>query len=268
MADNFADPWKVKAFLAKFRDEPGTGCRLWDRPFPEGKAPQVGWNGTVRSVRRVAWQIEHGDMPTGMEVRSSCGVPACAAHGHLFLSTTAERCAATRAARKALPAAHYAPRGRLSDADTAIVKSMVAGGVCSPVPRKVLAELYDVHPNTITRTWNEAREDERIRAVYLARDAERTAREAAEAPAPDDCPWFAGERFDKPVTYRDLNPFETAAIYLLGKKGPEEDRWSCQRVAAYVQCTPATVRRIWRDLGDMFKAGEERREERREAMTG
>jgi hypothetical protein len=182
MTSNFDNLSKVAAFLAKFRDVPDTDCRVWSRPFAQGTQPQVWWDGAPLLIRRVAWQIAQGAPAVGMEVRSSCGVSACAAPAHLFLSTTAERCAGTQAAHKAIPVARYAQRARLSDADTAIIKGMVAGGRRSPISRLVLADLYDCSPMTITRLWAEARQEERAKAVYLVQDAERTAREAAEAP--------------------------------------------------------------------------------------
>jgi hypothetical protein len=55
-----------------------------------------------------------------------------------------------------------------------------------------------------------------------------------------------------------------ALIYILGKTGPEEDRWTVQQIAAYIQVTPATVRRIWREFLEMFRNGEEHRAERGE----
>jgi hypothetical protein len=210
-ADNFANPAKVVAFLAKWRAVPDTDCLVWTGSCNQQGQPQVGW-GTVRLAKRVAWQIANGALPTGAEVYSTCGVLLCGNAEHLAAGSGAERRMATREARKAAPAVRYAQRARISDADTAVIKGLVAGGARSPISRAVLADTYDCTPKTISRIWAEAREEERTKAVYLARDAERTARDAAEKPTLADCLWFQGERFDRPVSYAALNSLETALI--------------------------------------------------------
>ena len=74
-------------FWEKTVPEPNSGCLLWD-----GGADVDGYGitsalGHSMRTHRVAWIIQRGPIPDGMQVLHRCDVPPCVNVNHLFLGT-------------------------------------------------------------------------------------------------------------------------------------------------------------------------------------
>lgn len=69
---------------------PESGCWLWAGPWTVsgyGVARSAGKN--VRA-HRLSWEMNRGDIPSGMVVCHRCDTPACVNPDHLFLGTQVE----------------------------------------------------------------------------------------------------------------------------------------------------------------------------------
>jgi hypothetical protein len=183
MVDNFANPTKVAAFLAKWRAVPDTDCLVWSRSCNQQGQPQVGWQGTTMLSRRVAWQIANGAEPTGVEVYSTCGHSLCGNPTHLTVGTRTERHARGKALRhegeKAeLPIPSRASRASVSLTDRATIIAMDVGKwKRGGITRAVIADTFDISKGGVSRIWREARRKDHeagIVAAFLMADTARS----------------------------------------------------------------------------------------------
>ena len=69
--------------LAMSRLDADTGCRVWLASKDEKGYGQVRHDGTCRKAYKVAWVLEHGPVPAGLELDHLCRNPACINPEHL-----------------------------------------------------------------------------------------------------------------------------------------------------------------------------------------
>lgn len=77
---------RLEYFLQQLASADRSQCIVW----PFGRCYGYGrvWTGvTTMQAHRLAWQIEHGDVPSGMLVCHSCDNNPCFNPTHLFLGT-------------------------------------------------------------------------------------------------------------------------------------------------------------------------------------
>lgn len=70
-------------------------CWLWrgnvlDIRNPKKHYGSIEWKGKRLFTHRLAWQITHGEIPTGFQVLHFCDTPRCVNPFHLFLGTHKE----------------------------------------------------------------------------------------------------------------------------------------------------------------------------------
>lgn len=87
-----------RARFLKFVDPTPTdrGCRLWTGTAKSLKSGGHGsfWFGdTMVGAHRVAWLLERGEVPDGLEVLHRCDNPICVNTEHLFLGTQGDNIA-------------------------------------------------------------------------------------------------------------------------------------------------------------------------------
>jgi hypothetical protein len=76
-------------FEAKWTPEPYSGCWLWTGCVQAQGYGRFWKNKHVRA-HRVAWELHHGAVPSGMHVLHSCDTASCVNPGHLFLGTDSD----------------------------------------------------------------------------------------------------------------------------------------------------------------------------------
>lgn len=69
---------------------PHHGCLIWTGSAPKSRDglvrhPHARICGRIRYIRRLVWERDHGPIPEGMAVRSTCGQDCCVAPEYLEL---------------------------------------------------------------------------------------------------------------------------------------------------------------------------------------
>ena len=63
----------------------GNGCWEWRGARNAAGYGTVYWNGKSQISARVAWELDFGPIPEGLEVLHTCDNPPCVRTGHLYL---------------------------------------------------------------------------------------------------------------------------------------------------------------------------------------
>jgi hypothetical protein len=74
-------------FLARLGEPNERGCREWQGARQPTGYGEITVNGKSATTHRLAWELAHGPIPTGMCVCHHCDNPPCCEPSHLFLGT-------------------------------------------------------------------------------------------------------------------------------------------------------------------------------------
>ena len=137
----------IKERLASRSAPDAFGCILWRGridPKGYGRIRIGGRAGQLRTAHRVAWEVENGPIPAGMNVCHKCDVRNCINPGHLFLGTQADNIAdMVKKKRDRHPRGSVHGRAKLTEADIYAIRA--SAGV-----QQDIADLYGVEQATIS----------------------------------------------------------------------------------------------------------------------
>lgn len=108
----------------------------------------MSFRGKPTGVHRIAWILEHGEIPEGLGVLHRCDVPNCVNTKHLFLGTSAEN-----NADRDQKGRHVAPRGsrngaaKLGEYQVIEIRELLAQGLS----QRDIAARYGVQQTTVWR---------------------------------------------------------------------------------------------------------------------
>lgn len=71
------------------RTEWQDGCLIWTDLLQHGYG-RLKYQGRYYKAHRLAWELTHGAIPSGLEVCHHCDRPACVLPAHLWLATHKE----------------------------------------------------------------------------------------------------------------------------------------------------------------------------------
>ena len=140
-------------FLSRIILPDENGCAMWGGRRDE-HGGQLKINGKGTPAHRVAFQIAHGPIPPGMQVRHTCNHALCMTPAHLYAAPPP-----VKAVKEPKP-----PRKKLSDDDIQTIRTLRCEG-------KTLAEialLFHVTPPTI---YNACKGITRQRVPFLPEHA-------------------------------------------------------------------------------------------------
>jgi hypothetical protein len=93
---------RVCQFAARLKFLAPQDQKFWDRLSPNGECREwsgsrdprgygrVGWRGKVVLTHRLAWELAHGAIPSGLLVLHHCDNPPCCEPSHLFIGTQSD----------------------------------------------------------------------------------------------------------------------------------------------------------------------------------
>ena len=85
----------IKRFWSKVGPPNSNGCRLWiagksSTGYGSFNPSRKSGDCRTRNAHKVAWEMSHGAVPSGMLVCHKCDVPACCEPSHLYLGTRSD----------------------------------------------------------------------------------------------------------------------------------------------------------------------------------
>ncbi len=144
---------KLEAFS---QYDPQTGCQIWKGTKEKDGYGQVQHANKMYRAHRIAYQLEHPEMPEELLVLHSCGNRLCINVKHLYAGTALDNARdKTQAGTGVYHRGSSNTSTKLTEKQVREIKALLAQGV---VPRKI-APLYKAGLSTVVaikmqRTWS------------------------------------------------------------------------------------------------------------------
>lgn len=133
------------------------GCWEWLLYKTQKGYGQYQWDGRLELTHRLAWILERGPIPIGMQVCHKCDNPSCVRPGHLFLGTAKDNTAdMIKKGRSYFPGPTNPATGKNHGRGSAKLTADQVREIRAirDVQYKEIAKQYNVHPSQISRIMN------------------------------------------------------------------------------------------------------------------
>ena len=148
MRDAIAETIATRSFT-----EPNTGCRIWTGALSHGYG-NITIETKSKRAHRVAWELENGPIPEGIDVLHRCDTPPCINPDHLWLGDDKDNLG--DAARKGrMTRGERISWSILTERDVVEIRNRYAAG---GITQTALAKEFGVHVATLSqvvrhKTW-------------------------------------------------------------------------------------------------------------------
>lgn len=151
-------PHTKESFYEKISIGSGDDCWLWTASLnrPNGYGNIV-WKGKRWKTHRLAWVLEFGDIPEGLEVCHKCDVKRCVRPSHLFLGTHADNMAdMVRKGKSPNNKGDKNPNSKLTYAQVETIRQMYSNRTHTQHELSRLFGVCDatIHNAVTKRFWN------------------------------------------------------------------------------------------------------------------
>ena len=126
-------------------------CWDWQGRLDDGGYGSMTLRGSTILVHRIAWIIDNGEIPKGMNILHKCDNPKCVNPDHLFLGTHFDnmRDMAAKGRAPKRPGSKN-PNSKLNESKVREIKNLLANGKT----RKYVSTTFEVSLSTIDRIIN------------------------------------------------------------------------------------------------------------------
>lgn len=101
-------------------------CWTWQGTLDRKGYGQISDRGRSIRAHRLAWELEHGQIPSGMQVCHRCDNPPCCNPAHLFLGTAADNQHDKRNKGRAARGSANGGGGKLTDSAVREIRAALA----------------------------------------------------------------------------------------------------------------------------------------------
>lgn len=101
--------------LARLSASSDTGCRLWAGMLDEKGYARIQVGAKLRKAHVVAWELQNGPVPAGLELDHTCRIRSCICPGHLEPVTHRENVLRSTSPTAINAAKTHCPRGHEYD---------------------------------------------------------------------------------------------------------------------------------------------------------
>lgn len=131
----------------------GTGCVEWQGSKDRDGYGLIGVGGSLVGTHRVAWEIENGPVPDGLNVLHKCDNPSCVNPEHLFVGTQLEN------VKDMMEKNRLASRKGVRNSSAKVTEEVVKAIRSDSRPSKQIAGAYGLNRNTVWliksgRSWS------------------------------------------------------------------------------------------------------------------
>lgn len=157
--DDMWEPWResIRARLDSKSEVLESGCIEWrGAKLPKGYG-QLRLSHPIRkleTVHRLAWIMQSGDIPAGLDVCHRCDNPSCLNPAHLFLGTRKQNMEDMVAkGRSPYSPGEKSGKAKITEADVVEMGKMRSYGLSL----KDIGATYRLHPSHVSRIMSGAR---------------------------------------------------------------------------------------------------------------
>lgn len=148
----------LERFEAKFKNDPATGCWIWqaaknEKGYGAFGVPQDDGTQKIVTAHRYAYETYVGPIPEGMCVLHKCDTPSCVCPAHLWIGTHQENMA-DKVAKGRQARGETAGMAKLTEADVIAIRVLWDSG---ELTQREIADMFEISQPAVSQIVNATR---------------------------------------------------------------------------------------------------------------